>query len=380
MRILHVSGICPDGGVKTFMFNYQQELFPNIIFDYLFFSDNEDEPFISLAKKMGSRIFQLPKIKISNLKSNYQKIDEIFSFYSKEYSTIHIHSPNIAFLCCPLAEKHGIKNRIIHSHATAFSDSFFKSIRNYFLCINLNKKANCFCACSQAAGDFLFGKNTKGVSIIKNGIDCDKFVFNSNVRNKVREEMNLKDSFVIGHIGRFEFQKNHDFLIHIFSEVLKEKKNSILLLVGTGSRINNIKKQVEKLNIKDKVLFLGEREDVNEIIQAMDVLVLPSYFEGLPIVSVEAQCAGLPCVFSTSISREAQLTDEVKWINLKDSVSTWANEIIKVNTNRKRRNNMEIIRENGYDIKLEKTKLEKLYLNLERSANVENVKKMDKKI
>ena len=188
------------------------------------------------------------------------------------------------------------------------------------------KYANLQLACSKEAGEWLFG-NTQFI-VLNNGIDVSKYVFNQNIREEYRKILGFSDELVLGHVGRFSNQKNHNFLIDIFYEIIKINKKSKLILIGTGELENEIKEKVESLSLKEKVIFLGARADVNKIMQAMDVFILPSLFEGLPVVGVEAQASGLPCIISDTVSKDVKITDSVLQISLSLPPEEWGKKLI----------------------------------------------------
>jgi glycosyltransferase involved in cell wall biosynthesis len=216
-------------------------------------------------------------------------------------------------------------------------------------------------ACSQKAGTFLFGK--KDFAIINNAIEVKKYIFNEETREKIRTKLNLNNKFVIGHVGRLSIEKNHLFLLDVFAQVHNKCIDSVLLLVGEGALKLKIKEKVKALGLEDNVVFLGVCSNVNEIYQAMDVFVLPSLFEGLPTVGIEAQTAGLMCFFSDEVTPEVKVTNFVQFISLKNNASYWSEQILKYSNGYKRYDKSEILIQAGYDIKNTAKQLEDFYLN-----------------
>lgn len=379
LKILHISGICPDGGVKTFLFNYQRYMPETIGFDYLYFTNQKiSNKFDLYAKSLGSEVYKLPSIGYGNVFTVYKYLDDFFKNHAKDYVAVHNHSPNTAFLCFTLAEKYGIKYRIIHSHNTKYADSFWRAFRNKILCFRLNKQANIFLACSKSAGEFLYNKkNMDKVHIIKNSIECEKFKYDSDIREQKRNELNLKGKFVVGHVGRFEPQKNHMFLLDVFRIILQKNINARLILVGEGSELGKVKSRIKELNLESYIKILGVREDVNKLYQTMDVFVLPSIFEGLGMVLIEAQAIGLPCVISDTIPKEAKIVDElITQCSLNDKFETWADKILTANF--KPQDRSELLKLAGYDINLEKENLIKFYFSLIGNGNDLQYKKINK--
>lgn len=365
IRILHVvSSLSKSSGVMSVIMNYYRHINRDKVqFDFLYFK-NLDNTYINEIEHLGGRVFLIPKPSISK-----RFRDELVALFNQQrgvYTAIHIHEVYLTFLLAPLAKKYGINHIITHSHATMYSGKKFSAIRNRILCIPLKKSANHYFSCSRAAGEFLYGKknlNRGKVTIINNAIDCTKFKYNEFIRNKMRKELELQNNFVIGHVGRFSEEKNHTFLIDIFHSIKIQKGKAKLVLVGDGPLISNMKEKVKKLNLDNDVIFLGRRNDIPNLLQAMDIFILPSLFEGLPVVGVEAQASGLPIVISTNITREIGLLN-AQYIDLEATPEHWAESILNVKKNTNRKNGVNILREKGFDISIEATKLENIYLNM----------------
>lgn len=228
--------------------------------------------------------------------------------------------------------------------------------------------ANRYFCCSELAGSWLFGNKTYNqgkVYLLNNAIDVDKFKYDEKIRKSKRKELKIKDKdLVIGHIGRFVQQKNHSFLIDIFNEVHKQNKNTILLLAGEGPLKEEIENKVKELGLEKNVMFLGQRNDANELYQAMDIFLLPSLYEGLPVVGVEAQAAGLPCFFSTDMTKETKVLQTTKFIPLTHTSQYWGKEILKQLNSSTRGDTEKEITKNDFNIKVEATKLEQQYIKL----------------
>lgn len=366
IRVLHfVSEISINSGVMSFIMNYYRNMNKeNIQFDFLCWYKGDDI-YVDEIKRLGGKVYYIP---IPGISKEYRtKIAEFFKHQEGKYSILHLHEVYLNMFIPPIARKYGIKHIIAHSHTTMYSDKKLSAIRNYFLCLPINKTVNNYFACSKDAGVLIYGKkyvNMGKVNIINNAIDCKKFQYNEDTRNKIRKELNLNDKFVIGNIGRFNPQKNHMFLIDIFAEVLKIKHNSVLMLIGSGPLKEQVEEKIKEKCISDKVLILDNRNDIYDLVQAMDVFVLPSIFEGLGIVLIEAQASGLKCFASDVVPLEAKVTDNLTYLSLKLSASQWANAIIECQSNCERKSDTQRITEAGYDIKTEAKKLEKLYLSI----------------
>lgn len=282
------------------------------------------------------------------------------------YDVIHANTSKvwINYFACYFGVKNNIPKRIVHSHNALLprikpevqkQDDIY---REYIL-----KNATDFLACSVKAAKWLYGLQFRDYTIINNGIDLENYKYNKDIRIRYRKELGIEDKFVIGHVGRFVKQKNHTFLIDIFKEITICNENSILLMAGDGELFEEIKYKAEVYGLKDKCMFLGIREDVPELLQAMDIFVFPSLFEGLGIVLVEAQANGLPCVVSDEIPREAFLTDEITKISLKSNAKYWAEQIMRYKgLNRNRVSNVTQLKTAGYDAQDVADYLYKLYI------------------
>lgn len=254
---------------------------------------------------------------------------------SEKYDYVHIHSDvSYKMIAVGLAAKHsGLKQIILHSHAAGIDGNyrFLKYIIHKIGNLYLRKIGTKFVACSRLAGKWMFPYiPIEEVIIINNGVDLNKFRYNEDLRNKVRGELGVSNSFIIGHVGRLCYQKNHEFLINIINNVKNNIPNVKLLLIGEGPDENKIKMIVKQQGLSNHVLFYGISDKVNELLQAMDVFVLPSHFEGLPIVGVEAQAAGLPVIFSDKITREAKIINNVSFLSInEDNINEWSTKILQ---------------------------------------------------
>ena len=222
----------------------------------------------------------------------------------------------------------------------------------------------------------MFGKEDlkyNRVNIIKNAINTNEFSYNELVRQRMREELKLEDNLIIGHVGAFMPVKNHEFIINIFMEIKKINNNSILLLAGSGELEDKIKCKVKQLGLEDSIKFLGRRNDINSLMQAFDIFLMPSKFEGVPLVGVEAQTSGLPCFFSSSITKEIKIIRDSFFIDLELGAKYWAKIIVefyKKNIDRDRSIYIKDVVESGYDIKESVKKIEEVYKNYMESIEV----------
>lgn len=366
IRILQITGGMNMGGIENFIMNIYRNIDRNKVqFDFLI-HQKEEQIFEEEIKKLGGNVYRISSIK----KIGYFKYKkELRKFFEKSrYKVVHSHYNELSGLILKVAKKCGIKNRIAHSHTSypTYKNIFIK-IFSKFLILQLKDKNILKFACSQKAGEWLYGINNE-FNVINNGINPQEYLFNIKKRNETREKLNLKDNdIVIGHVGRFSSEKNHSFLMDIFNELLKINKNYKLLLVGDGNTREEIEKKVQSLKLGDSVRFLGVRKDVKDILQGLDLFILPSIFEGLPVTLVEAQGAGLKCFISDSVTREIDLECKLtEFISLNKSAQEWA-EIIDNNKEYERKNTIEALRKHGYDMTQNAKELENLYIELHKN-------------
>lgn len=346
------------GGVESVIMNYYRNINRNQIqFDFL--CNGDGIAYSDEINELGGDIFYITPLSKNPIK--YKKeLKNFFKENSKKYDVIWVNVcalSNIDYL--KYAKKYGINRRIIHSHN---SQSIESKLKRIFHNINKNYVTNYstdLWACSKEAGEYFFDQ--KRFNIINNAINLDDFKYDQEIRNKTREELKLGDKFVIGNVARFHFQKNHKFLIDIFYELVKKKPNSMLLLIGEGEDMPEIKKLVEELELDDKVLFLGKRSDINQLYQAMDVFILPSLFEGLPVVLVEAQASGIPVIASSEgIPENTKMVDNFTFVSLNNSFEFWSDIILNQNLVNKSELNIKLLKEKGFDINIESNKFMKM--------------------
>lgn len=324
VRVLQVVPNMQAGGLETLIMNLYRNIDRSKIqFDFLvhykgkYFYDDE-------IKKLGGRIYHLSVRDDNNFLKYLNDLDHFFKTH-REYKVVHGHMMSTAIFYMYYAKKYGVKIRIIHSHN---SDTVpgLKGIVKYRLARLAPMVANNYFACEKTAGKYLYGDNRK-FTILNNGIDLQKFKYNSQIRHEYRDNLGLNGKYVIGHIGRFNIQKNHKFLIKVFYDFQKEVPNSVLLLIGDGELKMEIQKEVQDLGLEDKVRFMGVRKDTQNLYQAMDLFLLPSFFEGFPVVAVEAQDAGLPILASSNVTKEIELTPLVRFQDLQESTKEWVKAI-----------------------------------------------------
>lgn len=354
-----------NGGVENFIINFYRNInCDNVHFDFLVY-DNKPCYYEEISEK-GSKVYIVPSRKTSVIK-NKKSLNNFFQKNAKDYDCIWCNLCSLSdIMPIKYAYKYGIKKRIIHSHSSKNMGSKITATLHKVHKKVYSKYATDFFSCSLLASKWMF--NDEDISsdkhkIIKNAIDTNKFKFDLEVRNKIREEFGIVDKLVIGHVGRFDYAKNHDFLIDVFSEIQKRVPSAILLSIGDGENFEQIKDKIEELNLQGNVLLLGKRYDVYNLYQAMDLFLFPSRFEGFPVACVEAQVSGLPCIISDTITNEIKITDNCKFVSLEASKKIWCDTIMNETSNldvNNRDNYYKSTSRSGYNIKVEAENLENL--------------------
>ena len=364
IRILHVIGKMDRAGAETLLMSIYRNIDRSKVqFDFIVHGNDKGD-YDDEIKSLGGRIYHAPKYKIYNF-LEYSAFFKKFFENNKEYSIIHGHMRSSASIYLRIAKRFGLYT-ICHSHNTRS-----KGIRSKLYTIltrNIPKYTDYFFGCSKQAIIDGFGEkicaDSNISSVIYNGIELDKYIYNKDISDKYKKEFNLENSFVVGHIGRFSLQKNHKFLIDVFEQIKNKKDNAKLVLVGRGELEEEIKRYVDDKNLSDDVLFLGVRDDVGNLLMMFDCFIFPSVFEGLGIALIEAQATGLRCFVSEAIQKEAILSSDVYKLDLNQDPKEWADCILKNAIKYKRTNNSKLIKDNKYDI-METTKyLQKFYLNI----------------
>ena len=378
-RVLQVFTILNRGGAESMIMNYYRKIDRSKIqFDFLVHRE-EKGIFEDEIKSMGGRIFRAPSINPLNSKAYYRFLNEFFK-NSYPYKIIHSHLNTFSVFPLRIAKENNIPIRIAHAHIAleplnmeSILDprvSLINKIKNgvkYNLRNKIHKSPNYLFSCGIKAGEWLYGKEAE-MTLLNNAIDSKKFQYSTEIRNKIREDLDLQDQLVIGHIGRFNHQKNHLFLLEIFKQVSLLEANAVLLLIGDGDLRASIEKKAKELDIHEKVHFLGIREDISDILQGMDVFVFPSHYEGLPVTLIETQASGLKIFASENITNEVSITDDIRFISLDQSAKYWAEKIFE-STPYNRKDNYDLIKNNGYDIISNAAWLENFYIQKLESTN-----------
>lgn len=358
IRILHMIGSLNIGGSQMMIMN----LYRNIDREKIQFDFILDHPkqlyFAEEVETLGGKIFFMPEFTGINL----QRVKKAWNNFFKEhpeYKILHSHVRSYASLYIPIAKKHGLKT-IIHSHSTSNGKgitSIVKRVMQY----PLRYQADYLIACSNEAGQWLYGKKAclkDNYFFLPNAIDTTKYRYSEDIANKYRDEFGLVDKFVIGHVGRLHEVKNHMFLLAFFAEVSKRRSDAMLLLVGDGDLRSSIEAKIKELQIENRVILAGSRGDVAAIMSAMDVFVLPSLYEGLPVTVVEAQAAGLHCLISNCITEDVDISELVERLPINDT-GAWIERILSMDVNRI--DVMPKIKQAGFDVSETATKLTEFY-------------------
>lgn len=359
IRILQVVNSMERAGLETMLMNYYRNIDrTKVQFDFLthrpYRGAYDDE-----IESMGGKVYYAPRLYPQNYIKYFRFMKKFFKEHP-EYKIVHSHIDTMSAFPLCAAKINNVPIRIAHSH-TSKLDKDWKIVIKYLAKLMVPHVSNVHYACGNVAGRFLFGK--KEFKVVKNAINLSNFKYDYKLRNRMKEALQVKSSFIIGNVGRYCYIKNQMFLMEILKEVLNIIPNTKLLLIGNGEDEIKLKEYAKRLGVKENVIFLINRSDVEQLYQVMDVFVMPSLFEGIPLVGIEAQANGLPCIFSDKISKEILLTDSAKMVKLEASPLYWANIIINLDKNRKEEN-IEKLSKEGYDISLESNNLMKQYLNL----------------
>lgn len=340
---------------------------PNDVFiDIAGFEKFEDPKNIEHLKKYGTNFYYIGQKgnKIQQLKIIYTNLYKFLIKNNYDYVHIHGDMADKLLILGLAAKKAGTQNIIFHSHASNVDGKlrWIKKIIHKTTAPFLKNVGTKFVAVSELAASWMYPNiSVNKVVLIKNGIDLPKFRYDIKIRQEIRKELNLDDKYVLGHVGRFAYQKNHIFLLKVFKKWLENHPNSILLLVGEGKDKNKIYDFAKKNNILDNIIFYGTSNAVNELLQAMDIFLLPSHFEGLPIVGVEAQAAGLPVIFSDKITREAKVLNTTHYLPIAEgNISQWVN-LIEQEKNIKRKDTCSEMNVAGFNIEDSVKQFVKLY-------------------
>lgn len=359
IRIAQIIGKWVGGGVESVVMNYYRHIDKGKIqFDFICDSDSTNIPYEEI-KELGGKVILIPP---------YQKV---FAYHKElkkvlkegKYQIVHSHINTLSVFPLFAAFCSKVPVRIAHSHSTTNKKEWKRNVLKQTLKHFSKVFATHYFSCSELAGRYQFGSKTydKGqVYLLNNAINIEQFRYKQSIRDQVRKELNIEqNTFIIGHAGRFVQTKNHLFLLEIYNEISKINQNTKLMLIGQGPLEVQIKAKAKQLNLEDKIIFLGQRTDINKLYQAMDIFILPSLYEGLGMTLIEAQVSGLKCIASNKVPKEAEIIkNQVIFLDL-NSKEPWIQECLNhKNQNRK----ISLSTVNNYNIKKKAKELEEFYL------------------
>ncbi|MDO5555312.1 MAG: glycosyltransferase family 1 protein [Clostridia bacterium] len=376
IRVLQIVNSMDRGGIQTTLMNIFRNIDrTKVVLDFLLQTDKNCD-YNKEILALGGRIYSItPRRK--NLLRHKKDIEKFFNEHS-EYNIVHMHVSSLTYIMpLKIAKKYKIPVRIIHSRNSKQGGSKKSKIVHYLI-HRINKLfikniATDYFSCSDLAGKWLYSNkilNSNKYKIINNGIDSEKFVFSESKRKQMREQLKCDNKICIVNVGRFHKQKNHIFLIKVFQEIYKQDHNSMLYLIGEGSLRQELENEIKWLKMQDNIILLGKQKNVNDFLQAMDIFVMPSLYEGLPGSVIEAQGSGLPCLLSDTITKNVAITKLVNYMSLNSKPIEWANTINLLLKNIKRRNTREELIKSNFDIRDVAKEIEKFYI--EKTKECEN--------
>lgn len=369
IRVLQIIGIVAGGGVEAVIMNYYEHIDrTKVQFDFIVHNDNK----IDITQKveaMGGKVYKVTPY----YKNPIAFMWDIYKVIKRHhYRIVHSNMNTLSAFSLFAAWAAGAPVRILHNHSTSSPGETKRNIMKFMLRPFARLFATHYFACSRLAGEWMYGRkmmDSGKVKIVNNALDLKKYAFNSRKREMLRKELGFTDEFVIGHVGRFMFQKNHEFLIDVFVKAYKKNPHMVLLLIGDGPLRSAMEEKVKKLGLTDHVNFLGLRNDVQNLYNVMDIFVLPSHYEGLPVVGVEAQANGLPCLFSTKVTKETHLTHSAQFLDLSTGASKWAERIVSMKYKRNEEVGEEL-RQAGFEINKEARNLANFYTKLSTGGDM----------
>jgi len=360
IKVLQVIGTLKIGGAENIAMNFARFIDKKRFqIDYLVFGDTKGE-YEDEALELGCKIIHIDPPSNGYLKY-FRNLKRIL--IEGKYNAIHAHMLLNNGLTLKAAHDVKIKKRISHSHSTdsGRKESFFYKCYVYLMKRMIKKYATDLISCGGDAGEYLYGNEFKQKGIIlNNGIDVSKFAYNVETRMEVRQSLGVDEEILLGHVGRLTKVKNHEFLIDVFNEMLKINANTRLLIVGDGELRGFIEEKIDNLGIKDRVTLTGIRTDIADLLQAIDVIVFPSLFEGFPVTMVEAQAAGIPCIVSDKVTNQIAVTNLISFMSLDESAKSWAHVSLQQAMHERTNKSSQMI-EKGFDVITTIKTLEKIY-------------------
>lgn len=355
VRVLQVVTKMDRGGLETMLMNYYRHIDRDKVqFDFLTHR-KERGAYDTEIEEMGGIIYRLPRL--VPWSPSYKYALNRFFVEHPEYRIVHVHQDCLSSVILKVAAQHGVPVRIAHSHSNS-QDKNIKYLIKMFYKRQIPQYATELFACSVSAGEWMFG--TRNVQVLPNAIDIDQYIFNISIREDMRKKLGIGNEMVIGHVGRFSTVKNHSFLIDIYKQVKQLEPDSKLLLVGGGDELHAIQQKCKELGLDKDVIFTGVRSDVSDLMQAMDIFIFPSLYEGLPVTVIEAQASGLPCIISDRVPHDCIVTPLVQQISLDENIAIWASQAI-IAAKYPRKDMSEEICSAGFDICKAAKQLERYY-------------------
>lgn len=360
IKVLHCVTAMNRGGLETFIMNYYRHIDRSKYeFDFLVQRRGEFD-YSKEIKELGGHIYSVPAFNPFKIKRYNKALDDFFAAHTGEYDIVHAHNNSFAMYVLRAAKKYDYPIRIAHSH---IADKKTRLKRKIFVAYN-RRKLKDYCnvefACGKEAGRWLYGDND--FIVVNNAIDLNEFVFDKKKRKDVRDMIGVnKDEILLGHIGRFEKQKNHDYLIEIIRLAKERGINVKLLLIGDGSLMCDMRRKVEQYGLSNDVIFTGVISEIGDYLSAMDVFVMPSFCEGFPVTLVEAQANGLPCLVSNRVDRKCKITPLVQFLPISDNaVKDWIDLFLKC-ANNSRKSYDDLLLKSGFGIEIAAKRLQKIY-------------------
>ena len=356
IRVLQVvPSLNRSAGVARVVYNWQQfHDETRVHFDYLHHSSRNgelmhDSRYDEEFQAAGSNVFTV-NYAADGFKRFASEMRHILAKIGAEYDIVHCHMPNSAFIVLKESKRIGVRNRILHSHLNSSSDNFLHRLRNAPLNAVGRRYATDFVTCSQEAGEYLFG--SRPFTIINNGIALNQFAYDEKKRDALRTELGIAQSdLVVGCVGRFVKQKNFPFAIQVFAQLHKRNSATKMVILGDGVDRHEIEDAIQSEELQDSVLLLGVREDMSVIYSGIDTFFMPSLYEGLPVSAVEAQAAGLSCIYSTGVPKETDITGTGVFLPLDADMSQWVRGLEQSLNTGRRGENPSRLEAHGYSAK-----------------------------
>lgn len=360
IKVLHCVSNMDRAGIETMLMNYYRNINKEKIQFYFLCNKSKEGSYNDEIKRLGGKIFVSPGLNPLKCIKYHKFVKEIIK--ENKIDIIHVHNGAFGLQSLIAAKSAGVKIRISHAHGTQIDKNYKLPLKLLYKSF-LTKYANNYWGCCKEAIEYYFREkaNKNNSYLLNNAINLENFKYSNENRIKIRKELGIKeDEILIGHVGRFMIQKNHEYIIELFKYIYNKNKKVKLVLIGDGELLSTFKTKVKLYNLDDNIIFKNNIPNVNEYYSAMDIFILPSLFEGLPVVGIEAQANGLNCIMSNTISNEVNIIGKVKFLNIqKNNYKEWMENIIKLS--KKRNDNIKELKENGYSIKIESEKLEKKY-------------------